>query len=87
MKIRQRYRKTNSDNKGYSIYREYLVEFSVKAYQELTVMDKEKIYRIQRIIDSLGNDDVEEETKELYRFTKDDDDEKHILDCVEIVSK
>lgn len=49
----------------------YEVEFSVKYFEKLSKKDEEKIYKILRIISSLGNDRIEEETDRDYRFFTD----------------
>lgn len=73
------YKKEN--NKGEDI-KQYEVDFTVKYTKELTKKDKEKIYKIVRIIDSLGNDNTEETSDEEYRFQTDNDNGENILDGV-----
>jgi patatin-like phospholipase/acyl hydrolase len=73
------YKKEN--NKGEDI-KQYEVDFTVKYTKELTKKDKEKIYKIVRIIDSLGNDNNEETSDEEYRFQTDNDNGENILDGV-----
>lgn len=70
------------NDKEQGIYKKYELEFSISTFQELTEKDKEKIYRIIRIIDSLGNDEINETTDKEYRFQSDDDEGTHLLDGV-----
>jgi len=58
------------------------VDFSVKHFFPLTKKDEEKIYKIVRIIDSLGQEEVEETSEKDYRFQTDNDEGKNILDGV-----
>lgn len=69
------------NNKGEDI-KKYEVDFTVRYFQELSEKDKEKIYTIVRIVDSLGNDEKEETSDEDYRFQTDDDKGEHLLDGV-----
>jgi len=57
-----------------SITRKYNIDFLVKHSEELTTGDKEKIYRILRILTVLGDDSVLEEEDKDYRFRTDQDD-------------
>lgn len=49
----------------------YEVDFNVKYFEKLSKKDEEKIYKILRIISSLGNDEIEEESDKDYRFFTD----------------
>lgn len=68
--------------KNKNINKKYKVDFSVKVFTELSEKDKEKIYRIVRIIDSLGEDNVEETSDKDYKFQTDDND-RVLEDCME----
>lgn len=87
MEIKIVYEKTDPKNKRVLFQRKYLVEFSIKAYQELTDKDRKKIYNIQRIIFSFGCDNEDKGEENFFHFTNDDNDKEHLLDCIEIVSK
>ena len=60
------------------------VEFDVKYFYKLSKKDREKIYKILRIMDSLGSDEIDETTDKDYRYQSDqeDDDEKTLLDGI-----
>ncbi len=62
--------------------KKFEVDFSVKYYFPLTKKDEEKIYRVVRIIDSLGQDEVEETSDKDYRFQHDEDSGENLLDGV-----
>ncbi|MFA5623395.1 MAG: hypothetical protein WC981_04155, partial [Candidatus Dojkabacteria bacterium] len=47
------------------------VEFAVKYFYKLTKKDREKIYKILRIMDSLGSDEIDETTDKDYRYQSD----------------
>ncbi len=65
----------------------YEVNFHVKYFEKLSKKDEEKIYKILRIISSLGNDEIEEETDKDYRFFT-DHDESTLPDILnEVLSK
>ncbi len=49
----------------------YEIDFSVKYFEKLSQQDQEKIYKILRIISSLGNDEIDEESDKDYRFFTD----------------
>jgi hypothetical protein len=68
--------------KNKNINKKYKVDFSVKAFNKLSEKDEEKIYRIVRIIDSLGEDNVEETSDKDYKFQTDDND-RVLEDCME----
>jgi len=51
-------------------------------YNTFSKKYKEKAYRIERIIDSLGEDNIDETSDKDYRFQTDDDNGEHILDGV-----
>ena len=59
--------------------KKFEVEFNVKHFYKLSKKDEEKIYRIVRIIDSLGSDEVDETSDKDYRFQTDQDDGKDML--------
>lgn len=61
--------------------KKYKVDFTVFS-NDLSKKDEEKIYRIVRIIDSLGDDKEDEVSDKDYRFRTDDDDGKYLLDGV-----
>ena len=69
--------KTNKDKE----VKKYKVDFTVHSHG-ISKKDEEKIYRIERIIDSLGEDNIDETSDMDYRFRTDDDNGKHILDGV-----
>ncbi len=46
----------------------YELDFSIKYFEKLSEKDQEKIYKILRILSSLGKDEIEEETDKDYRF-------------------
>lgn len=69
-------RKNNKDLKKYE------VDFSVRYFQKLSKKDEEKIYRIVRIINSLGDDEQEEISDKDYRFQTDNDEGDNLLDGV-----
>ncbi len=60
----------------------YEIEFFVKATQEASDKDREKIYKIIRIIDSLGDDTVDETSDKDYRFQTDQDEGIDLLNGV-----
>jgi hypothetical protein len=62
--------------------RKYKVEFTLTYFNKFSKKDKEKAYRIERIIDSLGEDNIDETSDKDYRFQTDDDNGEHILDGV-----
>ncbi|MDD4382251.1 MAG: hypothetical protein PHE21_02820 [Candidatus Dojkabacteria bacterium] len=65
-----------------NISRKYKVDFLVKAFNKLSRKDEEKIYRIVRIIDSLGEDSVGETTDKDYKFQTDNDKGIDIYDGI-----
>jgi len=62
--------------------RKYKVEYTITYYNTFSKKDKEKAYRIERIIDSLGEDNIDETSDKDYRFQTDDDNGKHLLEGV-----
>ncbi len=64
----------------------YEIDFSVKYYEKLSKKDQEKIYKILRIISSLGNDEISEEKDKDYRFFT-DHDKSTILEMIADVVK
>ncbi len=62
--------------------RKYKVEYTITYCNTFSKKDKEKAYRIERIIDSLGEDNIDEISDKDYRFQTDDDNGEHILDGV-----
>jgi len=69
--------KTNKDK----VVNKYKVDFTVYS-NDISKKDEEKIYRIERIIDSLGEDNIDETSDKDYRFQTDDDNGKHLLEGV-----
>lgn len=65
----------------------YEVNFNVKYFEKLSKKDEEKIYKILRIISSLGNDQIEEESDKDYRFYTDHEGSNLSEILKEIVSK
>lgn len=59
--------------------KKFEVDFNVKHFYKLSKKDEEKIYKIVRIIDSLGSDEADETTDQDYRFQTDNDDGKDLL--------
>lgn len=55
--------------------KEYEVEITIKSTDKVTKKDKEKVYKIIRIIDSFGQDSIDETTDRDYRFQTDQDKE------------
>lgn len=65
-------------------YARFDVTFTVIPHQELSQKDKKKIYKIIRIIHSLGNDNIDEIEDTLYRNMCDEDGSwENLLDAVE----
>lgn len=62
--------------------RKYKIEYTITYYNTFSKKDKEKAYRIERIIDSLGEDNIDETSDKDYRFQTDDDNGEHILDGI-----
>jgi hypothetical protein len=56
-------------------------EINIKAHTKITEKDKERINKIALLIDSLGYE--EDTTEKTYRFVKDMDDRKLLLDIEE----
>ncbi len=54
----------------------YEVSFSVEYFEKLSKKDEEKIYKILKIISSLGNDDIDEEKDSDYRFFTEGENKK-----------
>ncbi len=69
------------NNQGEDL-KKYEIEFSVEYFDQLSEKDKDKIYKIIRIIDSLGDDEIEETSDEDYRFQTDDDMGERVLEGV-----
>lgn len=59
--------KNNKDEKKYEI------ELSIATSKNISGKDKEKIYRVIRIIHSLGQDSIDETSDKEYRFQTDQD--------------
>ncbi|MGI6423340.1 MAG: hypothetical protein ACOX0X_01810 [Candidatus Dojkabacteria bacterium] len=70
------------ESDGVKDIKEFEVNFLVRYFKELSKKDEEKIYRVVRIIDSLGNDDIEETSDKDYRFQTDNDEGENLLDGV-----
>ena len=70
------------ESNGVKDIKEFEVNFLVRYFKELSKKDEEKIYRVVRIIDSLGNDDIEETSDKDYRFQTDNDEGENLLDGV-----
>lgn len=66
----------------YKEVNKYKVEFTITYFNKFSKKDKEKAYRIERIIDSLGEDNIDETSDKDYRFQTDDDNGKHLLEGV-----
>ncbi len=69
--------KTNKDK----VIKKYKVDFTVYS-NNISKKDEEKIYRIERIVDSLGEDNIDETSDKDYRFQTDDDNGEHLLEGV-----
>lgn len=69
-----------STNKDKEV-KKYKVDFTVYS-NDISKKDEEKIYRIERIIDTLGEDNIDETSDKDYRFQTDDDNGEHILEGV-----
>lgn len=74
----------NLREKGKEVeYARFDVTFTVIPHQELSQKDKKKIYKIIRIIHSLGDDDIDEMEDTLYRNMCDEDSSwENLLDAV-----
>ncbi len=59
----------------------YEIDFSIKYFEKLSKKDQEKVYKILRILSSLGNDKILEETDKNYRFFT-DNDESSVLEII-----
>ncbi len=73
------YTLTKTHNKEVNKYK---VEYTITYFNTFSKKDKEKAYRIERIIDSLGEDNIDETSDKDYRFQTDDDNGEHLLDGV-----
>jgi len=62
--------------------RKYKVEYTITYFNKFSKKDKEKAYRIERIIDTLGEDNIDETSDKDYRFRTDDDNGEHLLEGV-----
>lgn len=56
----------------------YEIDIKIKAYTKISDKDKERINKIALLIDSLGFE--EERTEKAYRFVKEMDNNKFLLD-------
>jgi len=54
-------------------YPQYEVDISVKAFVKPSKEDKEKLYKVLRVIDTLGEDMIKERSDKDYRFRTDQD--------------
>lgn len=55
--------------------KKYEVEITIRGTEKISQKDKEKIYKIVRIIDSFGQDNIDETSDKDYRFHTDQDKE------------
>lgn len=80
----------NKQKDNYS-YSQYEVDFSVKFFEKLTDKDKEKIYKIIRIIDTFGDNKKEEISDKTYRFQTDQEGKDVlrgvVIDCRKLITK
>jgi len=63
----------------------YEIEITIKAYTKISERDKERINKIALLIDALGFE--EERTEKQYRFVKDMDNDKFLLDVEDCTKK